>query len=93
MQLDQVLDALNTDTRANLQDFLIDYGDGLTRKPNAAEDAEQDPEVRGLNAAQALNKTYHRGAVGAARRRDRQPGARRAPNRTTSPSWSPRSAK
>jgi phospholipid/cholesterol/gamma-HCH transport system substrate-binding protein len=59
VQIDQVLDALNTDTRANLQNFLIGYGDGLTRKPNASEDAEQDPEVHGLNAAQALNKTYH----------------------------------
>ena len=61
VQLDQVLDALNTDTRANLQNFLAGYGDALTRKPTAAEDAEQDPEVRGLNAAQALNKAYHRG--------------------------------
>jgi phospholipid/cholesterol/gamma-HCH transport system substrate-binding protein len=61
VQLDQVLDALNTDTRANLQNFLIGYGDGLTRKPNAEENAEQDPEVRGLNGAQALNKAYQRG--------------------------------
>jgi phospholipid/cholesterol/gamma-HCH transport system substrate-binding protein len=61
VQLDQVLDALNTDTRANLQDFLAGYGDGLTRKPNAAEDAEQDPDVRGLNAAQALNRATQRG--------------------------------
>jgi phospholipid/cholesterol/gamma-HCH transport system substrate-binding protein len=60
VQLDQVLAALNTDTRQNLQDFLQGYGDGLTRKPNAAEDAEQSPEVSGLNAAQALNQTYHR---------------------------------
>jgi phospholipid/cholesterol/gamma-HCH transport system substrate-binding protein len=60
VQLDQVLDALNTDTRANLQTFLIEYGKALTQKPNAAENAEQEPEVRGLNAAQALNKTYHR---------------------------------
>jgi phospholipid/cholesterol/gamma-HCH transport system substrate-binding protein len=58
VQLDQVLDALNTDTRANLQSFLINYGEALTRKPEAAENAEQDPEVHGLNAAQALNKTY-----------------------------------
>ena len=58
VQLDQVLDALNTDTRKNLQDFLIYYGEALTRKPEAPEDAEQLPEVRGLNAAQALNKTY-----------------------------------
>ncbi len=60
VQLDQVLSALNSDTRANLQDFLQGYGDGLTRKPDAAENAEQDPDVYGLNAAQALNKTYHR---------------------------------
>jgi phospholipid/cholesterol/gamma-HCH transport system substrate-binding protein len=59
VQLDQVLDALNTDTRANLQTFLIEYGKSLTQKPNAAEDAEQLAEVRGLNAAQALNRTYH----------------------------------
>jgi ABC-type transporter Mla subunit MlaD len=61
VQLDQVLDALNTDTRANLQNFLIGYGDGLTRKPNAADNAEQEPEVRGLNGAQAINKAYQRG--------------------------------
>jgi phospholipid/cholesterol/gamma-HCH transport system substrate-binding protein len=59
VQLDQVLDALNTDTRANLQKFLIYYGEGLTKKPGAAEDAEQLPEVRGINGAEALNKTYH----------------------------------
>jgi phospholipid/cholesterol/gamma-HCH transport system substrate-binding protein len=60
VQLDQVLDALNSDTRTNLQNFLAGYGDALTRKPTAAENAEQDPDVYGLNAAQALNKTYHR---------------------------------
>jgi virulence factor Mce-like protein len=58
VQLDQILDALNTDTRANLQKFLIYYGEALTRKPDSAEDAEQELEVHGLNAAQALNKTY-----------------------------------
>lgn len=61
VQLDQVLNALNTDTRANLQNFLIGYGEGLTRKPNRAEDLEQDPEVRGINGAQGLNKAYQRG--------------------------------
>ena len=61
VQLDQVLDALNTDTRANLQNFLAGYGDALTREPTAAENAEADPDVYGLNAAQALNKSYHRG--------------------------------
>jgi phospholipid/cholesterol/gamma-HCH transport system substrate-binding protein len=61
VQLDQVLDALNTDTRANLQTFLIEYGAGLTAKPTPEQDAAQDPEVRGLNGAQALNKAYQRG--------------------------------
>jgi phospholipid/cholesterol/gamma-HCH transport system substrate-binding protein len=58
VQLDQVLDALNSGTRANLQHFLVYFGEALTRKPNAIEDAEQDPSVRGLNAAQALDETY-----------------------------------
>ena len=61
VQLDQVLDALNTDTRANLQNFLIGFGNGLTRRPNAAENAEQDSELYGLNGAQALNRAYHEG--------------------------------
>ena len=58
VQLDQVLDALNSDTRANLQTVLDEYGSALTRKPTPAQDAEQNPAVRGLNAAQALKKTY-----------------------------------
>jgi phospholipid/cholesterol/gamma-HCH transport system substrate-binding protein len=61
VQLDQVLDALNSDTRANLQTVLVEYGAALTAKPTAAENAEQAPEVRGLNGAQALNKAYLRG--------------------------------
>ncbi|MFZ1155907.1 MAG: MlaD family protein [Solirubrobacteraceae bacterium] len=58
VQLDQILDALNTDTRSNLQTLLAEYGSALTRKPTAAENAEQNPAVRGLNGAQALKKTY-----------------------------------
>jgi phospholipid/cholesterol/gamma-HCH transport system substrate-binding protein len=58
VQLDQVLDALTTDTRANLQTLLIEFGSALTREPTAAENAEQNPAVRGLNAAQALKKAY-----------------------------------
>jgi phospholipid/cholesterol/gamma-HCH transport system substrate-binding protein len=58
VQLDQVLDALNTDTRANLQTFLIEYGDALTRKPTPAQDAAQNQAVRGLNAGQALKQAY-----------------------------------
>jgi len=60
VQLDQVLDALNSDTRTNLQNFLVYYGIALTHKPNARENAEQEPELAGFTAAQALNQTYHR---------------------------------
>ena len=88
VQLDQVLDALNTDTRQNLQDFLIGFGNGLTRKPSPAENAEQEPEVRGLNGAQALNRSYQRGP--ASLRGDGGASTRRsaAPKRTTSRNWS-----
>jgi phospholipid/cholesterol/gamma-HCH transport system substrate-binding protein len=61
VQLDQVLDALNTDTRANLQTFLVEYGAALTAKPTPEENAEQSPEVHGLNGAQAFNKAYRLG--------------------------------
>jgi len=58
-----MLDTPNTDTRANLQNFLIGVGDGFTRKPDAAENAEQDPKVCGRHGAQALNRAYQRGTA------------------------------
>jgi phospholipid/cholesterol/gamma-HCH transport system substrate-binding protein len=58
VQLDQVLDALNTDTRSNLQTFLAEYGKALTQRPTPEQDAEQNAAVHGLNAAQALKKSY-----------------------------------
>jgi phospholipid/cholesterol/gamma-HCH transport system substrate-binding protein len=61
VQIDQVLTALNTDTRANLQTFLAEYGEALTHRPDAAENAAADPDVRGLNGAEAFNKAYRRG--------------------------------
>ncbi len=61
VQLDQLLDALNTSTRANLQTTLVELGAAWTAQPTAKENAEQDPEVRGLNSAQALNKAFRRG--------------------------------
>ena len=61
VQLDQVLDALNTETRANLQELLIQFGKALSGKPTPAQDAEQEPEVRGLTAAEALNRAAARG--------------------------------
>jgi phospholipid/cholesterol/gamma-HCH transport system substrate-binding protein len=58
VQVDQVLSTLTTDTRMNLQRFLAAYGDALTAKPTPTEDAAQAPLVRGLTAAQALNRSY-----------------------------------
>jgi virulence factor Mce-like protein len=55
VQLDRVLSALNSNTRANLQTLLQGLGQTLNATPTAAEDATQDPSVRDLTAGQALN--------------------------------------
>jgi ABC-type transporter Mla subunit MlaD len=55
VQLDELLTALQTNDRESLQNLLIGLGDGLTRKPSAADDADQDPSVRGESAAKSLN--------------------------------------
>jgi ABC-type transporter Mla subunit MlaD len=56
VQLDQVLTALQSDTRADLQIALQNFGEGLNYEPTPADDIGQDPEVHGLTGAQALNK-------------------------------------
>jgi ABC-type transporter Mla subunit MlaD len=61
VQLEQVLDALNTETRSNLQTFLIEYGKALSSRPTPAENAEQEPEDRGLTAAQAIRQAARHG--------------------------------
>jgi phospholipid/cholesterol/gamma-HCH transport system substrate-binding protein len=55
-QLDQVLTALQTDSRDSLQETLQGLGDAFNAKPTAAEDAAQDPAVRGMSGGQALNE-------------------------------------
>jgi phospholipid/cholesterol/gamma-HCH transport system substrate-binding protein len=57
VQLDQVLTALQADTRQQLQVLLKGYGTALNGKPLPGEDADQDPDVKGLTAGQALNKS------------------------------------
>ncbi len=59
VQLDQLLTALQTGDRQYLQDLLKGLGNGLTRRPSAADDAAQDPLVRGKSAAQALNESLN----------------------------------
>jgi ABC-type transporter Mla subunit MlaD len=55
VQLDRVLSALNSDARANLQTLLRGLGSSLNVVPPVAQDAGQDPSVRGLTAGEALN--------------------------------------
>jgi virulence factor Mce-like protein len=64
VQLDRVLAALNSNARANLETLVQGFGGALNNKPTAAQDASQDPSVRGLTAAQALNESlkYSAGA-------------------------------
>jgi ABC-type transporter Mla subunit MlaD len=57
VQLDQVLTALQADTRKQLQVLVQGYGSALNGKPLPGEDATQDPDVRGLTAGEALNKS------------------------------------
>ena len=58
VQLDQVLTSLQADTRRSLQLALTGFGNGLTRKPTAADDAAADPDARGKTAAQSLNQAF-----------------------------------
>ncbi len=68
VQLDRVLSALNFNARGNLQTLLQGIGTALNSEPTAAEDAGQDPIVKGLTGGQSLNKSldYSVGAFRAA---------------------------
>ncbi len=65
VQLDQILTSLQAPDRANLQKLLAGYGTTLTHKPTAADDVTQDPEVQGLTAAEAINKSFTYGQTAA----------------------------
>jgi ABC-type transporter Mla subunit MlaD len=56
VQLDQVLDALNSSTRSNLQEVLVELGRAYSQPPTAAEDSEAEGSERGLTGAEAINK-------------------------------------
>jgi phospholipid/cholesterol/gamma-HCH transport system substrate-binding protein len=55
VQFDQILTALQSDTREDLKQLLEGYGTALTYEPTAADDVGQDPDVKGESAAQSLN--------------------------------------
>lgn len=61
VQLDEVLTALQTPVRADLQVVLDQFGGSLTHRPTPAEDRTQDPRVQGLSAAEALNLAFDSG--------------------------------
>ncbi len=58
VQLDELLTALQSDSREDLQILLKEYGTALNSKPTAEQDAELPPEVRGLTGAEAINRSY-----------------------------------
>ena len=61
VQLDEVLTALQSDSRTDLKLLLAGYGTALTHEPSAAEDVGQDPDVQGESAAESLNDAFEYG--------------------------------
>lgn len=55
VQLDEIFTALQSPVRADLSRLLGSYGQALTHEPTAAEDVDQQPEVRGKTGAEGLN--------------------------------------
>jgi phospholipid/cholesterol/gamma-HCH transport system substrate-binding protein len=58
VQLDQVLTALQSDTRQDLKDVLNSLAVALNSEPTAAEDEDADPSARGETAAESFNDAY-----------------------------------
>ena len=55
VQLDRILSSLNSNARTNLQELVQGLGAALNTAPTATQNASQDPAVRGMTGAQALN--------------------------------------
>jgi phospholipid/cholesterol/gamma-HCH transport system substrate-binding protein len=58
VQLDEVLTALQSDTRQDLKDLLDGLSTALTSKPTKADDRDAAPSARGETAAQSFNDAY-----------------------------------
>jgi phospholipid/cholesterol/gamma-HCH transport system substrate-binding protein len=58
VQLDEVLTALQSDTRQDLRDLLDGLAQGLNSKPSAADDRDADPSTREQTAAESFNDAY-----------------------------------
>ena len=59
VQLDRVLSALSSSSRTNLETLLRGFGASLDAPPTAAQDASQDPLVRGQTGGEALNTSLN----------------------------------
>ena len=63
VQLDEVLTALQDDTRDDLQNVLDEFSGALNDEPTAAQDRDADPSARGQTAAESLNDAAADGAA------------------------------
>jgi len=61
VQLDEIFTALQSPVRADLSRLLEGFGTALNRKPTAAEDTTQLPEVKGKTGAEGLNGAFYYG--------------------------------
>jgi virulence factor Mce-like protein len=58
VQLDEVLTALQSDSRQDLKTVLKGFNQALNSKPTAAQNRDSDPSARGQTAAQSFNDAY-----------------------------------
>lgn len=64
VQLDQLFSAVNSDARKGLESIFTEIGTALNTKGTEEENRTQEPSVRGLTGAQALNKAFRYGPEG-----------------------------
>lgn len=64
VQLDQLLSAINSDARTGLELLFTEIGNALNTVGTPEENKTQDPLVRDLTGAQALNKAFRYGPDG-----------------------------
>ncbi len=81
VQLDEVLTALQTPQRRGLQKLLKGFGTALTYEPTAADDADQDPDVRGRERRRVAQRRLPLRQARRPRNRDRQHRPARQPAR------------
>ena len=63
VQLDEILTALQKPDRENLVRLLSGFGTGLNHVPTAAEDVDQDPDVKGKTGGEAINASFKYGGA------------------------------